>query len=133
MDEMFWEKSPTRRRPPEPSREQLPLEFVAEAPEGEPFDALVKIAADLATNGGYHGATVGEAVYEYERNGRRVGGVSMEDKAKEQRQTSWLPRVMKAAGLVATDRVRPSPVERHHKHRHSVWVLPAFANQETAA
>src|SRR4051812_39464668 len=37
-------------------------------------------------------------------------------------QTSWLPRVMEAAGLVVTASYRKSPVKRQHSSPHRVWV-----------
>lgn len=110
-----------------PAREPEPWCFIA-SQEGPVFDELVRIARRFAERNGSRGVTVGEVVYEYERTGRRHGGVPMENKTLEQRQTSWNPRIMPAAGLVASDaKPRPSPVKRHHKHKHTVWVLPEFA------
>lgn len=100
-------------------------EFVPPGPGDEMFDELVRIAWELSGRREIVGVTVGESVAEYERRNRRqVGGIPMTDPKKEQRQTSWLPRIMKAAGLSAIDATRRSPVRRHHKHRHSVWVRP---------
>lgn len=100
-------------------------EYVPPAPGDEVFDHLVRIARELSRRTDIVGCTVGECVFAYEsRTGRMVGGMPMSDPKKEQRQTSWLPRIMKAAGLVAIDATRRSPVPRHHKHRHSVWVRP---------
>ncbi len=100
-------------------------EFVPPAPGDELFDELVRIAWWLSGRLDVMGVTVGECVLEYEtRTNRRVGGMPKSDPIKEQRQTSWLPRIMKAAGLSAIDATRRSPVPRHHRHRHSVWVRP---------
>lgn len=100
-------------------------EYVPPAPGDETFDQLVRIAWELSGRGYIVGVTVGECVAEFERRTKRqVGGVPMSDPKKEQRQTSWLPRIMKAAGLSAIDATRRSPVPRHHRHRHSIWVRP---------
>lgn len=100
-------------------------QFVPPAPGNEMFDDLVRIAWEFSGRPEIAGVTVGEAVFEYERKWKRqVGGIPMSDPKKEQRQTSWLPRIMKAAGLSAIDATRRSPVPRHHKHRHSIWVRP---------
>lgn len=141
MDSAYWKKpAPALSDLPlfadgpavAPTKEPEPWCHIADAPDDPVFRELVTIARGLAVQQAAYGVILGEAVLEYEKAGRRVGGVVMDDKVKEQRQTSWLPRVMKAAGLVATDKVRPSPVARHHKHRHTVWVLPAFANEAAA-
>lgn len=100
-------------------------EYVPPAPGDETFDALVSIAREFSRRHDITGCTVGECVFEFEKRFRRqVGGVPMSDPKKEQRQTSWLPRIMKAAGLTAIDATRRSPVPRHHKHRHTVWIRP---------
>lgn len=92
------------------------------------FHELVAIAVELEQlhtrkHGSEYGITVGEIVFEAEQNrGLKVGGVPMEDLNLQQRQTSWLPRIMPAAGLVATDRLRVSPLKRHHRKRQTVWI-----------
>lgn len=102
-------------------------QFVPPAPGDEMFDELVRIAWELSGRWDVVGCTVGECVFQYEkRTGRRVGGMPKSDPIKEQRQTSWLPRIMRAAGLRAIDATRRSPVVRHHQHRHSVWVRPTI-------
>lgn len=107
-------------------------DFVPPAPAVSLVDQLTAIALELATMAGARGVTVGEIVYEAERRGIAVGGAVMSDKTKEQRQTSWLARVPRAAGLLATDRVRQSPVKRHHRHRHTVYLAPEFAQAGAA-
>lgn len=100
-------------------------QFVPPSPGDGMFDQLVRIAWELSGRNDIVGVTVGEVVFEYERRTKKqVGGIPMSDPKKEQRQTSWLPRVPKSAGLSATDYTRRSPVPRHHKHRHTVWVRP---------
>jgi hypothetical protein len=95
---------------------------------GAEFQQLVAIAVELeqlhtGRHGPEHGLTVGEVVFEAEQNrGLKVGGLPMEDLNYQQRQTSWLPRIMPAAGLVATDRLRVSPLKRHHRKRQTVWI-----------
>jgi hypothetical protein len=109
-------------------------DFIPPEPGGEIFDSLVAIAKELAHARGSHGVTVGEVVFEAEeKRGIKVGGAPMEDKVKEQRQTSWLPRIMKAAGLAPLDVTRRSPVKRHHKHRHTVWIVAAIPDQRRAS
>lgn len=97
-------------------------DFVPPAPKGDLFDQLVAIADEMLRKRELFGVTPGEVVYEAEKRGIKVGGVPMSDKNREQRQTSWLPRVMRAAGGVSTERRRPSPVRRHHRHPHKVYV-----------
>jgi hypothetical protein len=103
-------------------------DFVPAAPADATFNQLVAIAVELERLhtkkfGPLYGIILGEVVFEAEQNrGLRVGGVQMENKILEQRQTSWLPRVMKAAGLVTTKSYRSSPVKRHHGSPHRVWV-----------
>jgi hypothetical protein len=103
-------------------------DFVPSAPQDATFNQLVAIAIELEQRhtkkfGPLYGVIIGEVVFEAEQNrGLRVGGEKMENVIREQRQTSWLPRIMRAAGFVTTERVRRSPVARHHKHRHTVWV-----------
>lgn len=103
-------------------------EFVPKAATDATFQELVAIAIELekrhtARLGREYGLIVGEVVFEAEQNrGLRVGGEKMENKTLEQRQTSWLPRIMPAAGLVATDRLRVSPLKRHHRKRQTVWI-----------
>lgn len=112
-----------------PSKEEAPslFDFVPPAPAGDLFTELQRIAVQLAKERRHlefslRGVTVGEVVDYYEKTtGKRVGGEKMEDKAKEQRQTSWLPRVMKHPDLVRTGSYRASPVDRHHGNPHRVY------------
>lgn len=103
-------------------------DYVPAAPADATFQQLVAIAIELEKRhtekfGPLYGVIIGEVVFEAEQNrGLRVGGKAMENKILEQRQTSWLPRIMRAANLVTTQRVRRSPVGRHHGNRHTVWV-----------
>lgn len=103
-------------------------EFVPRAAPDAQFHQLVAIAVELEQlhtkkHGPEYGLTVGEVVFEAEQNrGLKVGGVPMQDPNLQQRQTSWLPRIMPAAGLVATDRLRVSPLKRHHRKRQAVWI-----------
>lgn len=103
-------------------------DFVPTAPADATFQQLVAIAVELEKRhtqkfGPLYGVIIGEVVFEAEQNrGMRIGGKEMENKILEQRQTSWLPRVMKAAGLVTTGSYRSSPVRRHHSSPHKVWV-----------
>src|SRR4051812_46337380 len=103
-------------------------DFVPKAPSDATFEQLVAIANEVEQRhtkkfGRLYGVIIGEVVFEAEQNrGLKVGGVPMENKIIEQRQTSWLPRVMKAAGLVATASYRASPVRRHHNSPHKIWV-----------
>lgn len=102
-------------------------EHVAPTPATDLVSQLVAIANDLevehcVTRGPLYGVTIGEVVFEAEARGIKVGGAPMDDKVKEQRQTSWLPRVMKQADLVVTASYRPSPVKRHHGTPHKVWI-----------
>lgn len=103
-------------------------DFVPRAPDDANFYQLVAIARELEQLhtkkfGPHYGVIVGEVVFEAEQNrGLRVGGEKMKDHDKEQRQTSWLPRIMKAAGLVSTASYRTSPVRRHHNSPHKIWV-----------
>lgn len=86
---------------------------------------LAAIAMDLAGETPRHfGVTVGEVVKLAEERGLKVGGAVLTDKQLEERQTSWLPKVMRRAGLEATDRMRPSPVPRHKGRRQVVWIRP---------
>ena len=104
------------------------FDFVPPAPETPLPDVLGKMMVELAERKGEYGVTIGEVVYKYEHeNNRLIGGVPMEDKVKEQRQTSWLPHVPRKAGLVATERTRPSPLKRHHGKPQRVYVLRKYA------
>ena len=97
--------------------------WVPPAPGTPLFEALVAIAIELSRRPDITGVTVGEVVFEAEEyRGLKVGGLPMENKMREQRQTSWLPRVMRVAGLVSTETTRRSPVKRTHSHRHVVWI-----------
>jgi hypothetical protein len=102
-------------------------EFVPRLPATDLVVQLVAVARELeqlhtAKHGPLYGVTIGEVVYRAETRGIKVGGLPMADKVKEQRQTSWLPRVMKQAGFLTTAAYRPSPVRRHHGTPHKVWV-----------
>lgn len=104
------------------------FDYVPPAPTTELPDTLARMMLELAEKKGDYGITIGEVVYKYEHEtGRLVGGKPMEDKVREQRQSSWLPHVPRKAGLVATDRVRPSPLKRHHGKPQRVYVLRKFA------
>lgn len=104
------------------------FDFVPSAPADATFQQLVAIAVELEQRhtkkfGPLYGVIIGEVVFEAEQNrGLKIGGVVMDNKILEQRQTSWLPRVMKSAGLVTTGSYRSSPVRRHHSSPHRVWV-----------
>lgn len=104
------------------------FDFVPRAPADATFQQLVAIAVELEQRhtkkfGRLYGVIVGEVIFEAEQNrGLRVGGETMKDKGREQRQTSWIPRVMKAAGLVSTASYRKSPVTRQHSSPHKIWV-----------
>lgn len=104
------------------------FEFVPSAPNDATFRQLVSIAIELEKIhtkkfGPLYGLIIGEVVFEAEQNrGLKVGGEEMKNKTLEQRQTSWLPRVMKSAGFVRTGLYRSSPVTRHHGNPHRVWV-----------
>jgi hypothetical protein len=103
------------------------FDFVAPAPTDDVKHDLVELAKQMARRRDLFGVTIGEVVFEYERTtGRQVGGQKMEDKVKEQRQSSWLARVPVMAGLKRTAERRPSPVARHHKHEHRVYVWPSI-------
>lgn len=131
MDEILF-----RGKPPKKPVDDGPTlwDFIPPEPGSDLFEQLVAIAKALADKNGSHGVTVGEVVFEAEEHrGLKVGGAPMEDKVKEQRQTSWLPRVMKAAGLAPLDQTRRSPVKRHHKHRHTVWVVASLGQQRASA
>lgn len=103
-------------------------DFVPAAPKDATFEQLVALAIELERRhtqkfGPLYGVIIGEVVFEAEQNrGMRIGGEKMKDKNREQRQTSWLPRVMRAAGLVSTASYRSSPVKRHHSSPHKIWV-----------
>lgn len=103
-------------------------DFVPKAPGDAKFHQLVAIAVELEQLhtkkfGPLYGIIIGEVVFEAEHNrGLRIGGEKMENKVLEQRQTSWLPRVMKSAGFVRTASYRSSPVKRQHGSPHRVYV-----------
>lgn len=102
-------------------------EYVAPAPGDDVCADLVNLMREMAKMRGKHGVIIGEVVYEYEmKTGRRVGGKKMEDKVKEQRQTSWLARVPKIAGLLRTGDKRESPLKRHHRKEQRVYVARGF-------
>ena len=133
MDEILFRGKSSARKSPVDDGPTL-WDFIPPEPGSDLFDQLVAIAKELADRNGSHGVTVGEVVFEAEeKRGLKVGGAPMEDKVKEQRQTSWLPRVMKAAGLSPLDATRRSPVPRHHKHRHTVWVVTSIIDRRRAS
>lgn len=83
---------------------------------------LANLMRSMARRRGLYGVTIGETVWEWEKiTGRQVGGVPMEDKVREQRQTSWLARVPRVAGLQRTESQRPSPLKRHHQKPQRVY------------
>lgn len=132
MDATLYEQARahfrTSKRSAEPETSGNLWDHVPKAPDTAEFKQLVAIAVEVEQehtrrHGPLYGVIIGEVVFEAEQNrGLKVGGVPMENKTLEQRQTSWLPRVMKAAGFVRTASYRPSPVKRHHGSPHRVYV-----------
>lgn len=100
--------------------------FIAPTPTGDLLNDLVELMKVRAKKYDRFGTTIGETIYEYEETtGLRVGGEPRATKQEEQRQTSWLARVPKLAGLVKTGDHRRSPVARHHGNLHRVYVDPS--------
>ena len=102
-------------------------EFVPRLPATDLIVQLVQVARELEKihtleHGPLYGVTIGEVVYRAETRDIKVGGVPMANKIMEQRQTSWLARVMRVAGFVPTGSYRASPVKRHHGNPHRVYV-----------
>lgn len=130
-----FEDEPTAPAITRKPRVKQPSDYTPKGPAADDPErvAFVRTAMRLAERKGLYGVTVGEVIYDLEQHqGIRFGGKKMEDKQKEQRQTSWTPTAMKHdAGLAPTDRTRPSPVRRQHKHRQTVYVLPDFLLADT--
>jgi hypothetical protein len=120
-------RSSAARKPREDDAQLNVWSYIPPAPTGDLKRDLIAVMQDMAREKDAWGVTPGEAIERYERaTGKRVGGEPRETKDKEQRQTAWLGRLGKLAGLVATKEVRPSPVKRHHGHRHTVYVHPSI-------
>jgi hypothetical protein len=84
------------------------------ATETAPVDvreALESLARELAGLAGEHGVTVGDVALVAERR-----DITVPEKAH------WLGSLMEGAGLRSTDRMRRSPIPKHHGRRHVVWV-----------
>jgi hypothetical protein len=117
----------TARKRREDDSQMNVWEFVAPAPTGDLRADLVELMKVMARQRDLFGVTIGECVYKYEEEtGRRVGGEPRATKQEEQRQTSWLARVPKIAGLKATGDFRRSPVKRHHGSLHRVYCWPSI-------
>ena len=102
-------------------------DFIPPAPTDDVRHDLVELMKVMARQRDAFGVTPGEVVARYEETtGRVVGGEHRPTKEEEQRQTSWLGSLGRLAGLKATKDVRPSPVKRHHGHRHTVYVWPSI-------
>lgn len=102
-------------------------QFIAPASTGDDWEDLVQLMADMGRQRDAFGVTPGEAVYRWEQiNKREFGDDPATPIKRDQRATSNLGRLGKAAGLRATREVRPSPVKRHHGHRHTVYVWPSI-------
>jgi hypothetical protein len=83
---------------------------------------LVPLATELAERVGQVGITVADLRAEAERRGLFKPGLNTRD-----RSLSYLGAVMKAAGLVATDRTRRSFLPQSHGNRHVVFLAPRSA------
>ena len=83
---------------------------------------LVPLATELAQRVGQVGLTVADLRAEAERRGLFKAGLNTRD-----RSLSYLGSVMKAAGLVATDRTRRSFLPQSNGNRHVVWLAPRDA------
>jgi hypothetical protein len=83
---------------------------------------LVPLATELAERVGQVGITVADLRAEAERRGLFKPGLNTRD-----RSLSYLGAVMKAAGLVATDRTRRSFLPHSHGNRHVVHLSPRYA------
>lgn len=117
----------TRRRNREDEQQLNVWQWVPPAPTGDLKKDLIAIMQDMARQRDAFGVTPGEAIWKYEETtGKRVGGEPRATKQDEQRQTAWLGRLGIMAGLKSTRDTRPSPVKRHHGHRHTVYVWPSI-------
>lgn len=85
----------------------------------EELEALVPLTRELARKAGAQGITVGDVRLRAQREG-------LLPQHPSGRQLSWLTGLPKAAGLVATDRRRLSPLP-HSRNNHVVYVLPEAA------
>lgn len=83
---------------------------------------LVPLATELAQRVGQVGITVADLRAEAERRGLFRPGLNTGD-----RSLSYLGRVMKSAGLIATDRTRRSFLPQSNGNRHVVWLAPRAA------
>ena len=83
---------------------------------------LVPLATELAQRLGETGITIADLRAEAERRGLFRPGLNTRD-----RSLSYLGAVMKAAGLVATDRTRRSFLPQSHGNRHTVYLAPRDA------
>ncbi len=119
--------SPSAARKPREDDAQLNVwQFIAPAPTNDLCHDLVELMKVMARQRDAFGVTIGEVVFRYEKEtGRRVGGEPRATKAEEQRQTSWLARVPRLAGLQKTGDYRASPVARQHGTPHRVYVWPS--------
>lgn len=123
--------SSAARKPREDEAQLNVWQFIAPAPTSDVCHDLVELMKVLARQRVSFGVTIGETVKKYEDDtGRRVGGEPRATKAEEQRQTSWLARVPKLAGLERTGDYRPSPVKRHHGTPHRVYVWPSIRDRQ---
>lgn len=117
--------SAARKRRQEDDSQLNVWSFVSPAPTDDLCHDLVELMKVMARRADLLGVTVGECVARFEETtGRRVGGEPRATKEEEQRQTSWLARVPKLAGLKATAEFRRSPVPRHHGSLHRVYQNP---------
>lgn len=92
-----------RKRHEEDDAQLNVWQFIAPAQTGDLCTDLVELMKVMARQRDLFGVTVGELVERFESTtGRRVGGEPRATKQEEQRQTSWLARVPKIAGLKAT-------------------------------
>ena len=120
-------RSSTARKRREDDSQLNVWQFVAPAPTGDLRKDLIALIQDMARQKDTFGVTIGECVFRYEETtGKRVGGEPRATKQEEQRQTSWLARVPKEAGLKPIDQFRRSPVSRHHGSLHRVYVWPSI-------
>jgi hypothetical protein len=125
--------SADRRRETDPSQRSI-WDFVPPIPTGDLRRDLIALALQMAQQRDLYGLTIGEVVKAWEDDHEaQVGGVEMEDKNKEQRQTSWLARVLPEAGLIPTDDKRPSPLKRHHRKEQRVYVHPDVKGYKPAS
>ena len=109
-----------RRRPPEPSREQLGLWSESASSEHEhELQLLIPIAQKLAAAAGREGVTVADVREEAARRG-------LIPPLGEGRSLSYLGALMKRAGLIATDRTRRSHIEGSNGNRQTVHILPEY-------